>query len=158
MAVIHWVMAVDDRQTGWLTPAFHAQCREALLHTMVRCSLLNPVYCLMPDHAHFVWMGIEDSADLMLAAGFFRRQTNILLAPFHWQREAYDHVLRASERKGDAFCDACGYVLEHPVRKQLCVTWQDYPYSGAILPGYPDVDPRRSDFWDVFWKIYGRRH
>ena len=81
LAVVHWVMTVHGRTIGWLTPQFHVQCREALLHTMVRYSLLSPCYCLMPDHAHFVWMGVDDTADLTLAAEFFRRQTNLLLAP-----------------------------------------------------------------------------
>jgi REP element-mobilizing transposase RayT len=86
LAVVHWVMTVDDRRTGWLTPHFHAQRREALLHTMVRYSLLSPAYCLMPDHAHFIWMGVDTAADLALAAEFFRRQTNLLLSPMSWQK------------------------------------------------------------------------
>ena len=157
LAVVHWVMTVGDRQTGWLTPQFHAQCREALLHTMVRYSLLSPAYCLMPDHAHFVWMGLDEASDLKLAAEFFRRQTNSLLAPMSWQKEPFDHVLREHERKRGAFGSVCYYVLENPVRKGLAEKWADWAFSGAILPGYPDVDPRREDFWDVFWEIYYKR-
>ena len=142
LAVVHWVMTVDDRRTGWLTPEFHVRCRETLLHTMVRYHLLSPVYCLMPDHAHFVWMGVDDTADLTLAAEFFRRQTNALLAPMNWQREPFDHVLREKERKHGAFGAVCHYVLENPVRKGLVERWANWKFSGASLPGYPDVDPR----------------
>lgn len=157
LAAVHWVMTIDDRRTGWLTPQFHAQCREALLHTMVRYSLLSPAYCLMPDHAHFVWMGVSQASDLALAAEFFRRQTNPLLAPVRWQKEPFDHVLREHECKRGALGSVCHYILENPVRKGLIEKWPDYPFLGAILPGYPDMDPRREDFWDVFWKIYNKR-
>lgn len=27
---------------------------------------------------------------------------------------------------------------------------------GAMMPGYPEFDPRTEDFWDDFWKIYNR--
>lgn len=157
LAVVHWVMTIDDRRTGWLTPQFHAECREALLHAMVKYHALCPAYCLMPDHAHFVWMGIDDSADLALAAEFFRRQTTPLLSPVHWQKEPFDHVLREYERTRGAFGSVCYYVLANPVRKGLVEKWSDWSFSGAVLPGYPDVDPRREDFWDVFWRIYNRR-
>jgi len=87
----------------------------------------------------------------------FRRTTSRLLSPRRWQREAYDHVLREAERKRDAFSSACWYVLENPVRKDMIPDWTNYQYSGALVPGYPDLDPRRDDFWEVFWKIYNRR-
>lgn len=157
LAVVHWVMTADHRRTGWLTANFHAQCREALLHAMVRYKLLSPAYCLMPDHGHFVWMGIDEAADLALAAEFFRRQTNARLAPMSWQKEPFDHVLREHERKRGAFGSVCQYILENPVRKGLVERWGEWEFSGASLPGYPDVDPRRGDFWDVFWKIYNKQ-
>ena len=156
LAVVHWTMTLQDRQTGWLCPEFHARCREALLHTMVRYALLSPVYCLMPAHAHFVWMGVEERSEQVHAAEFFRRQTNGLLSPHRWQKESYDHVLREDERRRGAFGAVCQYILENPVRKGLGDTWQTDAFSGAVLPGYPDVDPRREDFWEVFWKIYLR--
>jgi hypothetical protein len=111
----------------------------------------------MPDHAHFVWLGSSPDSDQRRAVTEFRRTTNRLLAPLSWQREAYDHVLREAERKRDAFRTACWYVLENPVRKDLVPDWKNYSYSGALVPGYPDLDPRRENFWEVYWKIYNRR-
>ena len=134
-AVVHWVMAVQDRRTGWLTPEFHYRCRETLLHTMVRYHLSSPAYCLMPDHAHFIWMGVHEGADQALAAEFFRRQTNSLLAPASWQKQAFDHVLREHERKRGAFGSVCHYVFENPGRKGLVAAWQEWKFSGATLPG-----------------------
>lgn len=70
-AVVHWTMTMDDRRIGWLDREFHARCRESLLHTMVRYHMLSPIYCLMPDHAHFVWMGIAENADSALDPSSF---------------------------------------------------------------------------------------
>ena len=39
----------------------------------------------------------------------------------------------------------------------ICMSPAEWAFSGATLPGYPDVNPRREDFWDVFWKIYNQR-
>lgn len=155
-ACVHWVMTVQERASGWLHEQFHAPWRETMLHSLARHDLVCPVYCLMPDHAHFIWLGTSDRSDQRKAVAFFRRTTNPLLAPHRWQREAYDHVLRENERKRGAFSAACQYVLENPVRKNLVTERADYPFSGALVPGYPDLDPRRGDFWEVFWKVYQR--
>jgi len=157
LAVVHRTMCVRERETGWLTGEFHCRCREALLHTAVRYDLFCPVYCLMPDHGHFVWMGTRPSSDQRHAAEFFRRQTGPLLGSSAWQKQANDHVLREEEREHGAFAAVCQYVLENPARKMLMEDWRTYPFSGTVVPGYPDVDPRREDFWPVFWKIYNAK-
>ncbi len=154
---VHWVMAIEARATGWLTPLFHSRFREAMMHAIVRYELMCPVYCLMPDHLHVIWIGCAPQSDQKVAATFFRRTTNLLLSPNKWQREPFDHVLREEERNCGAFQATCQYVLENPVRKNLSVQWKEYAFSGAVLPGFPDLDPRRGDFWEVFWKIYNRK-
>jgi len=156
-AVVHWVMTVDGRASGWLDALRHAQFREALLHTAIRYELLCPIYCLMPDHAHFVWMGVATATDQRGAAAFFRRATNCVLAPKKWQREAYDSVLREEQRKRGAFQAACQYVRENPVRAGLVVARQEYAFSGAVVPGFPDLDPQRADYWEVFWRVYNAK-
>jgi hypothetical protein len=35
-AVVHWTMAVRDRQRGWLTAENHERMREVLVQTMAR--------------------------------------------------------------------------------------------------------------------------
>lgn len=154
---MHWVMTVDRRATGWLDELFHARWREMMLHALVRYDIVCPVYCLMPDHVHMIWMGCSERADLKLASTFFRRATNPLLAPRQWQREGFDHVLREDERQHDALKAVGYYVLENPVRKNLVDGWTGYRFSGLVIPGFPDLDPRREDFWAVFWAIYNRK-
>ena len=30
----------------------------------------------------------------------------------------------------------------------------DWPYCGAIIPGYPTLHPLQEDFWPLFWKLF----
>jgi hypothetical protein len=32
----------------------------------------------------------------------------------------------------------------------------DWSYSGAIVPGYPELNPLDRKFWPILWKIYER--
>lgn len=48
-------------------------------------------------------------------------------------------------------------VCENPVRAGLVAAWPDYPYLGALVPGYPDLDPRDEDRLDQFWRIYAKQ-
>jgi putative transposase len=154
--LVHWTMAVDRRETGWLHKAFHNHFREILLHTLARHHLACPVYCLMPDHLHLLWLGLSPDCDQRLACKFFRTHLNAALRPFRLQLQAHDHVLRQHECRRDALAAVCHYVLQNPVRAGLCPSWQDYPFSNALVPGYPALDVRQLDFWETFWKIYER--
>ena len=126
-AMVHWVMTVDERATGWLDERFHLRWREVLLHMLTRYEMLCPAYCLMPDHVHIMGMGVTEASDQRNAMKFLRTSTTPLLTPWSWQRQPYDHVLRDKERKTDAFPRICQYMLENPVRMDLCARWQDYP-------------------------------
>jgi hypothetical protein len=151
---VHWTLAVDGRATGWLDDAFHARWREIMLHTMARYGLVCPAYTLMPDHAHVVWLGIGESSSQRDAMKFFRGMTSTVLSPHAWQRQAYDHVLTELERGRGAFAMACAYVFDNPRRGGLANDWREYPFVGAMVPGFPTLDPRRAGFWELFWKVY----
>jgi len=111
---VHWIQTTAQRATGWLTDAFHARFREVLCHAAARYSLSCPIYCLMPDHIHMLWVGESDETDQRKAIDFWRRQLKNSLPgigarspggvrqPF-WQRQVYDHVLRESERERGPF-------------------------------------------------------
>ncbi|MBI5687490.1 MAG: hypothetical protein HZC54_20650 [Verrucomicrobia bacterium] len=154
-AVVFWTLTLEERSRGWLTPAFHAKFREMLLHAAAREGLFCPVYCLMPDHLHFVWMGMRRDSDQLNAVKFLRTQLEPVLGnDRHWQHQAHDHVLRDEERQRDAFAKTCYYVLANPVRAGLAARENDWFYSGAIVPGYPTLHPLADGFWELFWKIY----
>ncbi|TVR48643.1 MAG: hypothetical protein EA425_13940 [Puniceicoccaceae bacterium] len=157
-ATVHWSMTLHDRKRGWLDTLHHRDLREIMLHVGFRYGLVCPAYCLMPDHAHFVWCGITPVADQRRAMAWFRRQWNALLWPgFLLQRQAFDHVLRERERAPSAFATLCDYVLSNPVRAGLVEVWKEWPFLGAVFPGVYPLDPRDALFWDRFWREYNRR-
>jgi REP element-mobilizing transposase RayT len=156
-AFVHWTLTTENRATGWLTPAFHQHWQFILLHTCHRYSLACAAYILMPDHTHTLWLGLDDSgSDQRVAIEFFRKQVRPALSPADWQRQPHDHVLDEAERKHGSFQTVAHYILENPVRAGLVVRWRDYPYVGCCVPGYPDLDVRREDYWELFWRIYNR--
>jgi putative transposase len=155
-AFVHWSMAMDQRATGWLTELHYARLRELLCHALSRYDLVCPVYCLMPDHAHFLFVGCGESSDQRLAVQLFRKSWNreLRVGGFELQKQAFDHVLRDNERERDAFTAVATYISANPVRAELVPEWKDYPYLGALVPGYPDMDLRGGDFWDRFWRVH----
>ena len=156
-AYIHWTMGMQDRASSWLTTSHHAALRELLLHTCLRYHLACPIYCIMPDHAHFLWMGLDATSDQRLASAWFRRHWNRLLAPSHQlQCQAHDHVLRAPERSTEAFISIAAYIQRNPERAGLVPAWGNWPYLGAIVPGVYPLDPRHDDFWERFWRETNR--
>lgn len=156
-AFVFWSLAVDERQTGWLNPEFHLQFQLILLHTCSRYSLLCPTYALMPDHAHFLWVGCSPNSNQRNAIEFFQQHTSKLLRPARWQRQPYDHVLRDSERGPAGFRTIADYIRQNPVRAGIVTYWNEYPYCGSTVPGYPNLLLQQEDYWERFWRIYGKR-
>jgi len=109
----------------------------------------------MPDHLHLVWMGIRHESDQLNAMKFLRTELEPALGQNReWQHQPHDHLLREEERKRNAFAATCYYVLENPPRADLVKVSQDWPFSGAIVPGFPRLNPFHKDFWELFWKLY----
>ncbi len=163
LAYVHWSMTIDDRKTGWLTGETHLKFRELQLHTLVRYQLVCPAYCLMPDHLHVFWIGLAVASDQLRAAQFFRQRYNAILKSegCEFQEQAHDNVLTRTDRERDAVIRLAYYISENPVRASLVTHSRDWPYSGSQAVGYPDIDWRRDDFNEQFWKIYGieaRKH
>lgn len=155
-AAVLWTHAIEGRATGWLDDSFHHRFREILLHACGRYRLACPAYVLMPDHWHLVWLGLTDTSDQWLATVFLRRHVAAALRHAVLQDRAHDHVLREQERERGAFEAACAYVFANPERAGLVSDWRHWTWLGAMMPGYPDLDPRRINFWDDFWKIHRR--
>ncbi len=149
----HWIFTLEARATGWLTPELHLKFREILTHAAARFGCAFPVYCVMPDHVHMMSWNLQESTDGYLVVRFIRQHTAAALHPFRLQKQAYDHVLSETERQPDQFEIACHYILENPVRAELCERAGDYPYSGSIVAGYPDLRVHADDYWDLFWRL-----
>jgi len=153
-AAVHWTLTVFDRGTGWLSDSFHFNVRELLLHVAAREGLVCPVYCLMPDHIHLMWLGLRRDTDQKNGMSFLRTHLEPLLAPHKFQPQAHDHVLREEERKRDAFARICFYILANPVRAHLTKESEVWPFCGAVVPGYPRLHPLAEGFWPLFWKLF----
>ncbi len=108
----------------------------------------------MPDHMHFLWVGVATETDQLKASEFFRKHVNTILSPFRFQKQPYDNVLREKDRERNAFRKTAGYILENPVREGLCSSAEQYPWAGSVVPGYPDLDVFDKGYWDLFWRLY----
>jgi putative transposase len=154
-AVVFWTLPILHRRQGWLDEAFHAVFREMLLHAAAREGLHCPAYCLMPDHIHLVWMGLRRESDQRNGMKFLRAQLAPFLKPMKFQHQAHDHVLTREERQRNAFSLACAeYVLLNPLKAGLIPAPTAWPFLGAVIPGYPRVNPFDADYWPWFWRLY----
>jgi putative transposase len=153
-AFVFWTHTAEGRQTNWLSQTFHGQFREILLHACARYRLVCPVYCLMPDHAHLVWLGMDESSDQKQATRFLRQNLSPMLHPSEFQKQPHDHVLKEEERERNAFQSVCYYIQENPVRKGLVEDWAGYSYTDCMIPGYPELNIRTEDYWMRFWRVY----
>ena len=160
-AVVLWTITLTRRATGWLDESFHLHFRELLLHAAARQGLFCPVYVLMPDHLHLIWMGTRVTTDQRLAMRFLRKHLAVAFArrsptgvEFELQKQSHDSVLREEDRQRGAFERGCYYVLDNPRRKGLVSHPRDWPHLGAVVPGCPWLHPLAEDFWEQFWKIH----
>src|SRR5690625_3145090 len=149
-AWVFWTHAVADRATGWLDERFHFQVREILFHAQVRQGLACPIYVIMLDHLHLIWIGCRETSDQLLATRCFRKEFNRLLYPDKLQKQAHDHLLREEAREEEAFAAAWNYIAENPERAELVDSWREYRYIGSLVPGFAGLDPREAVFFESF--------
>ncbi len=88
-------------------------------------------YCVMPNHAHFVFTLNEKahsiSKIMKSIKGFTARECNKILnrKGQFWQDESYDHILR-NERE---FENIIYYVLNNPVKAGFVEKWRDWQWN-----------------------------
>ena len=156
-AIVHWTLTILGRKQGWLTANFLYRFRELLTHSCFRYGLCCPIFCLMPDHIHMVWMGLCQGSDQLNAMKHFRTRCNESLERigFELQDQAYDHVFKDEERKEAEFRNVCEYIARNPERAQLVRydEFANYLFSGCITPGYPELRPFEADYWGKFDRI-----
>ncbi|TWU02911.1 hypothetical protein [Stieleria varia] len=155
--IVHWSMTTMGREMGWLSGVAYYRFRELLTHTAFRYAIACPMFCLMPDHVHMVWMGLFVQSDQLLAMKHFRKSMNESLRRigFELQDQAYDHVLRADEKRDLAFREVCEYVARNPERAGLVKPdgYKTYKFTGCLVPGYPQLRPFEDGFWDELDRV-----
>ncbi len=155
-AWVHWSLTIEHRRTGWLSPMFLFRFREILTHTCFRYRVACLVYCLMPDHLHMLLHGLSPNSDQIKALAFFRKRSNESLRRigFQWQLQAYDRVLREEEVERTELETVVEYIARNPERANLipCDGFASYPYTGCLLPGYPELKLFQQDSWQRVWR------
>ena len=157
-AYVHWVMTIQDRKTGWLVPIFYYKFREILTHAAFRYAFACPIFCLMPDHMHMLWLGIDDRTDQLKASEYFRKRISEPLGKLgvEFQHQPYDHVLKDEEKLDTQVCNLVEYIERNPERKEIVSLdqFKSYPYTDCLIPGYPELKIWQPDFWPRFWRCY----
>ena len=106
---------------------------------------------------HFVWMGLDPGSDQLNAMKHFRKRCDCSLQSigYELQDQAYDHVFKKEERLDHEFRNVCEYIAQNPERAGLVEQnmYASYRFKGCIVPGYPELRPFESNYWDQFDKI-----
>jgi hypothetical protein len=112
----------------------------------------------MPDHIHLMWMGLLERSNQKLAMRHLRMRfkESLMQIGFDLQDQAYDHVLREEERQELAFVAACDYIARNPERAGLVGIdeYASYPFTGCLVPGYPELKPFAPDYWTRFNRTF----
>ena len=144
-------MTIRDRRKGWLDAKIYYHFRELLTHSQFRYAIACPIFCMMPDHIHLIWMGILESTDQKIAMRHLRTRFGDSLSRIGHalQDQPYDRVLREDERQGEGLKETCEYIARNPERAGIVAAeaYTQYPYSGCLVPGYPEFKPFTPDFW-----------
>ena len=131
---IYFITACTKNRRGVLaTPAIH----ETFLHFAKEAPSHGAwvgAYVIMPDHLH-LFVATDD--EKIAISAWMKSLKNTIsktlrangVAPPHWQKTFFDHVLRSSE----SYSEKWNYVRENPVRARLVANAEDWPYVGEIF-------------------------
>ena len=128
----YFVTICCDQRSPYLRSPGVAQCVLQLVQqTAAKYSFLLHAFCVMPDHLHVLAQGIEPHSDLSEFIRIFKQHTSFAFQKTcrHrlWEKSYYDYVLRPSDSIEGVAC----YIWWNPVRKQLCVIPQEFPFTGS---------------------------
>jgi len=99
------------------------------------CGCVLYIYCLMPDHIHFLASPKTEQVSVLdYVVRFKGKSTHESWKTGWrgklWQPRFYDHIVRSEEN----LVDIANYILENPVRKGLCESADDWQWSGHMNP------------------------
>ena len=88
-------------------------------------------YCLMPDHFHALVSIEEEGGDVSRWLRYAKREVaRVTGQAGMWQRSWWDHY----SRNADDLRTRTDYLLNNPVRKGLCQSWTEWPYTWCEWP------------------------
>ena len=106
---------------------------DCLKKERVRLNCKVFVYCLMPNHLHFLTSPNSEVISIIDFVNQFKGKSTKVAWDYNiqgslWQRRFYDHIVRKSED----LIEIANYILQNPVRKGLVENYEQYPYCGSI--------------------------
>ena len=129
--IILLTVCIRDRRHLLAHPDVHSALRD----TWAAGTAWNVgTYVIMPDHIHLFCtpMLAESPGPIMQWTGAWKRLASArcpLLAG-QWQRDGWDTQMRNAVH----YHRKLEYVRQNPVRKQLVLHAEEWPYSGCIRP------------------------
>ncbi|HLZ51051.1 MAG TPA: transposase [Candidatus Acidoferrum sp.] len=141
----------DKRQNYLAIPRTADRVIALLRECTARHSFALHAYCLMPDHLHLLAEGNERQSDLLEMVRVFKLRTAFEFRKVEghrlWEMSFYDHILRPNDVIENVAC----YIWWNPVRKGLCSSPHEFPYSGSqTIPWISRASPAPS--WSAPWK------
>jgi putative transposase len=105
---------------------------ETFLDLAKFSNILAHVYCLLPDHFHFVVSPNEDGISVLQFMDTFKARTtscnwDLGWSGKLWQPRYYDHIVRSDE----SLSAICEYILQNPIRKGLVESVDDWAWCGT---------------------------
>ena len=116
-------------------PALNKRMIDILRNEPERLRCQVHIYCLMPDHLHFLVSLWEDGVSVLTFSDQYKGKTTNESWQFDWegklwQPRYYDHIVRDDE---DLVLIA-QYILDNPMRKGLVGQGEEWPWSGQMNP------------------------
>jgi len=113
--------------------------RSQIVRAATSCEFTVIAYCFMPDHLHVLVHGESAAADCRRFIAAAKQYSGYHYAKKYsgrlWQRYGYERTLRTDEHT----LQVAKYILENPVRANLAVRVQDYPFVGSTVCELKDL-------------------
>lgn len=115
----------------WLQEKEIANEIKASIEFLEGNSLKTHVYCIMPNHLHWVFTHQKEAQVLwrilQRMKSFTAKNCNKLLnrEGQFWEEESYDHIVRDAKE----FDNIVWYTLQNPVKAGFVKEWKDWAFS-----------------------------
>jgi len=94
-------MCCEHREPFFLTSDKAGWIADFLRAESVRHQFIVDAFCVMPDHLHFLAMGMAPTSNLLNFAKSFKTENRVPISKATWieivAEELYDHILRPGE-------------------------------------------------------------
>ncbi len=124
---------IQGRKQIFTNSSIVDSCSQILILESRRQNCEVIVFLFMPDHCHLILQGTSEISDPLKAIRIFKQKTGFWLSNIfpeaRWQRSFYDHIIRTDEEIEKHI----RYILDNPIRKNLILDWQKYPYKGSSI-------------------------